>query len=517
MKHPQKFLLLFSLSFLSGHAQLRPASVFGDHMVLQQNMVVPVWGTASGGEEITVTLNKNSQRVTTAQNGQWMVRLKPMKTGGPFQLVITGKDKVVLEDVYVGEVWLCAGQSNMDMTVAREDRYWCGVINEEKEVASAEYPLIRVFDTEFTTAEEPQQNVVGKWEVCSSQTVGHFSAAAYFFARDLFNKYKTPIGLITTAYGASTAEAWTSRNALQAHPQLAYLLEDYAKKCNAYDTGKVTQEKYRVAMETWKVESEKAVAEGKAKPREPKNPNPRKDQHSPYVLYNGMVAPLVPNAIRGALWYQGESNGPTAKIYHTIMETLIKDWRTAWAQGDFPFLYVQLANHQTRITDPVKDDPMVLVREGQLKNLSVSNTGMVVAIDNVDPRDANNIHPKNKQAIGKRLALLAESMVYGEKIVGAGPLYDKMSIENNSIRIHFRNTGKGLKVAGDSLTGFAIAGEDKKFVWANAKIENNTVVVSHPEIMRPKAVRYGWSKNPPVDLYNEEGLPASPFRTDTDN
>jgi sialate O-acetylesterase len=505
------------VSCFNSWAQVQPASVFGDHMVLQRNMVVPVWGTASPGEKVTVTLNNSVQRTTAAEDGRWMAKLKAMKPGGPFQLKVAGKNEVVFNDVYIGEVWLCSGQSNMDMTVAQEDRYWCGVINEKEEVASANYPLIRVFDTEFTPAEEPQPNVKGMWEVCSPQTVGHFSAAAYFFARDLFNKYKTPIGLITTAYGASTAEAWTSRPALQAHPQLAYLVEEYLKKCGAYDTSKVAQEKYRKAFDNWKAEADKAVAEGKDKPREPKNPNPRKDQHSPYVLYNGMVAPLVPYAIRGALWYQGESNGPTAKIYGTIMETLIKDWRTAWGQGDFPFLYVQLANHQAVITDPVKDDPMVLVREGQLKNLSIANTGMVVAIDNADPQDANNIHPKNKQAIGKRLALIAESMVYGEKIVSSGPLYNKMSIENNGIRIHFRNTGKGLKISGDSLTGFAIAGDDKKFMWANAKIENNTVVVSHPDIAHPKAVRYGWSKNPPVNLYNEDDLPASPFRTDTEN
>ena len=510
-------LFLVAVSWCAS-AQVKPASVFGDHMVFQQNMPLPVWGTANPGDQITLTLDNKKQTTNSDNDGRWKMTLSPMKSGGPYRLKIEGKkESVVFSDIYIGEVWLCSGQSNMDMTVAKEDRYWCGVDNEKEEVAAANYPLIRVFDTEFTTAEEPQPAVNGKWEVCSPQTVGHFSAAAYFFARNLFEKYKVPIGLITTAYGASTAEAWTSRSALQSHPQLAFLLEAYAKKCVAYDTGKIAQQKYKVAYDTWVGESQKAVAEGKDKPREPKNPDPRKDQHSPYVLYNGMVAPLVPFAIKGALWYQGESNGPTAKLYGTLMETMIKDWRSAWAQGDFPFLYVQLANHQALVTEPVKDDPMVLVREGQLKNLSIPNTGMVVAIDNASVDDTNNIHPKNKQAIGKRLALLARSKVYGEKIVGSGPLFDKMVIEGSSIRVYFKDIGKGLKASADSLTGFAIAGEDKKFVKATAKFVKNTVVLSHPEIKNPKIVRYGWAKNPPVNLFNEEGFPTSPFRSDPEN
>lgn len=501
----------------AGQMRAQPAGVFGDHMVLQQNMPIPVWGVASPSEKISVAFNGQKQQVKAGADGKWMARMPAMKSGGPFQLKVDGKKDYVFNDVYVGEVWLCSGQSNMDMTVAREDRYWCGVFNEKEEVATATYPLIRVYDTEFTTAEEPQPNVNGKWEVCSPQTVGHFSAAAYFFAREIFNKYKIPVGLITTAYGASTAEAWTTRSALQSHPQLSYLLDAYRNKCAAYDTSIREQKKYETAYANWKIEAEKAVAVGKDKPREPRNPNPQKDQHSPYVLYNGMVAPLIPYAIRGALWYQGESNGPTAKIYHVIMETMIKNWRADWGQGDFPFLYVQLANHQALVTEPVKDDPMVLVREGQLKNLSIPNTGMVVAIDNANPGDPNDIHPKNKQAIGKRLALLAQAKVYGENTTtGMGPVYDRMTVEGNAIRVFFKNAGSGLKAASDSLSGFAIAGSDHKFVWAKARIENDVVVVSHPSISNPAAVRYGWSKNPPVSLYNKEDLPASPFRTDGD-
>jgi sialate O-acetylesterase len=227
-----------------------------------------------------------------------------------------------------------------------------------------------------------------------------------------------------------------------------------------------------------------------------------------------MVAPLIPYAIRGAIWYQGESNGTTAKLYRNIMETMIADWRKAWQQGNYPFIYVQIANHQAPVTEPVKDDPMVYVREGQLQNLSIPNTAMVSAIDNADPNDPGNIHPKNKQEIGLRLAKAAEGLVYKENITYMGPIYNKMKVEGNAIRLYFSFTGKGLTAKGDTLRGFAIAGDDKKFVWANASIEGNTIVVSSPEVHNPVAVRYGWSKNPPVNLYNKEGLPASPFRTD---
>jgi sialate O-acetylesterase len=227
-----------------------------------------------------------------------------------------------------------------------------------------------------------------------------------------------------------------------------------------------------------------------------------------------MVAALVPYAVRGALWYQGESNGPTANIYSDIMNTLIFEWRKQWNEGNFPFIYVQLANHEKLITDPIKNDPMVTVRDQQLQNLSIPNTAMVVAIDNADPSDYGNIHPKNKQEIGRRLAIAELGLVYGEKIIYSGPIYDKMVIEGNKARLYFKNTGSGLMVKGDTLKGFAVAGADKKFVQADAVIDGNTIVVTAAGLIDPAIVRYGWAKNPPVNLYNKEGLPASPFKTD---
>ncbi len=509
-----KLLLLLSLSHSIAFADVRLASPFGEHMVLQQGMKVPIWGTADAAEKITISFLKQKLTATADAGGKWAVSLSKLSSGGPYTLTITGKNTITLTDVYIGEVWLCSGQSNMDMTVAREDRYWCGVFNEKEEVAAANYPTIRVFDVDFTPAENVQQAVKGSWEIVSPQTVGHLSAAAYFFARELQKKLGVPVGLITTAFGASTAEAWIRKEALQANPKFTYLVDTFQSKLARYYSDTASQRKYAVAFAKWKDEAAKAKAQGKDELRSPRNPNPVQDQHNPYVLWNGMVAPLVPYAIKGALWYQGESNGPTATIYKNLMETLITDWRLQWGQGAFPFIYVQLANHQALIKEPMKDDPMVTVRQAQLQNLSIQNTAMVVAIDNADPKDPGNIHPKNKQEIGRRLALAAEAIAYGQKVVYSGPLYDKMKVEGTNVRLYFKNAGAGLVLKKDTLTGFAIAAGDKKFYHADAVVDGNTIIVSNAAVTAPAMVRYAWGKNPPISLYNAEGLPASPFKTD---
>ena len=514
MKCKISILFFAQLFYVYVFANVKPASPFGDHMVFQRDMKVPVWGMADAVEKVTVTFS-NQKIITIADaSGNWKIELAKLSAGGPYIMTITGKNTITINDIYIGEVWVCSGQSNMDMTVAREDRYWAGVFNEKEEVAAADYPTIRFFDVDFTPNEHFQNDVNGKWEIVSAQTVGHLSAAAYFFARDLQNKLKVPVGLITTAYGASTAEAWIRKEALLANQKFIYLVDTFQSKLDRYYTDTAAQIKYKAAYEKWKTDAAKAKAEGKDELRSPRNPDPAGDQHNPYVLWNGMVSPLVPYAIRGALWYQGESNGPTAKIYKDLMETLINDWRKQWGQGNFPFIYVQLANHQNLVTEPVKEDAMVTVRDAQLQNLSIPNTAMVVAIDNADPNDPGNIHPKNKQEIGRRLAQSALGLVYSEKIIYSGPIYSKMTSEGNKVRIHFINTGGGLMAKGETLTGFAVAGSDKKFVWAHAVIDGNTVVVSSPEVPSPTVVRYGWSKNPPVNLYNKERLPASPFKTD---
>jgi sialate O-acetylesterase len=511
--------VLFLLAVFPALADVRLASPFGDHMVIQHNTSVPVWGTADPGEKVTVSIGKQTRTVVTGPEGRWMVSLTKVTAGGPYTITVSGKNTIQLKDVYAGEVWVCSGQSNMDMTVARgEGRGWAGVFNEKEEVAAANFPLIRVFDTDFSPMIEPQDTVSGKWEVVSPSTVEHLSAAAYFFARDLQKKIKIPVGLITTAYGASTAEAWIRKEALQAKDVYKPLLNAFNAKLEKYNMDTAGQRIYREKLASWTIASAQAKAEGKAPGRAPGNSNPVRDQHNPYVLWNGMVQPLVPYAIRGALWYQGESNSPTASIYRQLMETLITDWRAQWRQGDFPFIYVQLANIGKKFDSlPAPGGAEAIKREAQLQNLSVPNTAMVVAIDNADPKSMHNIHPKNKQEIGRRLALAARAIAYGEKnLVYSGPLYDGMEVKGNSVRLRFKHTGSGLMAKDGELKGFAIAGEDRKFVWADAKLEGNVVVVSSAAIARPVAVRYGWGSNPPVNLYNKEGLPASPFRTDAE-
>jgi len=517
----KKIIFFFILAVCTSStliAEIKPSTLFCEHMVLQRNIAIPVWGTAKAGEKITVSLNKIAKSTTADASGKWLIRLPKQKAGGPYQLEIKGTNIITIADVYVGEVWLCSGQSNMDMTVAKEDRYWCGVLNEEKEVAEAGYPAIRVFDVDFTPSNSIQTNAVGKWEVCSPKTVGHLSAIAYFFARELYLKYKIPVGMITSAFGASTAETWISKPALATRPNLKPLLDSYEQKWDKFSADSTNLlNKYRTDLSKFK--GDLAASQAAAgdvttkKPRAPRNPNPETDQHNPYVCYNGMIAPLVPYAIRGALWYQGESNGPSAKLYREIMETLVTDWRTSWGQGEFPFLYVQLANLGKPMTEPVQNNSMMTVREAQVQNLSIPNTAMAVAIENAGDAP-ENVHPKNKQVMGYRLGLSARATVYGEKVEYSGPMYQKYQVEKNSIRLYFTHIGKGLVAKDGKLTGFAICSEDKKFVWADARIEGNTIVVSSKEIEKPLAVRYCWGTNPPASLSNKEGLWTPNFRTD---
>jgi len=516
--------LVLSLAFISVKAEVKPVNLFSDHMVLQRNIATPVWGTAKPGEKVTVTLNKVSKSTIANASGKWMVRLNGQKEGGPYKLVIKGKNTVEINDVLIGEVWLCSGQSNMDMTVAKENNYWCGVINEAQEVADANYPSIRMYDVDFAPNNKIQTDAVGKWEVCTPATVGHFSATAYFFARELYKRYKIPFGLIASSFGASTAEAWISEKSLKTHPNLSTLLDNYTQKWEKFITDSaVTMAAYRdqMAKFTGDLAAFQAAAgdvnsqpdPNKRAPRAPRNPNPMIDQHNPYVLYNGMISPLAPYAIRGALWYQGESNGGSARNYREIMETLVSDWRSTWGQGEFPFLYVQLANYGKPMVNPVENGSMVTVREAQVQNLSIPNTAMAVAIENAG-NDAGNVHPKNKQDIGHRLAVAAMAKVYGEKVVYSGPMYRSYKVENNTIRLTFDHVGDGLVAKDGKLTGFAICGEDKKFVFAEAKIDGQTIVVSSPEVAQPIAVRYCWGTNPPASLSNKNGLWTPNFRTD---
>jgi sialate O-acetylesterase len=360
-----------------------------------------------------------------------------------------------------------------------------------------------MFTAEWTLRENPQRDVEGNWKVCSPETAGDFSAVAYFFARKLQEDLGVPVGLLTCAYGASTAEAWISREKLETNPAFKKLLGDFDKKFIAYRDNPKAFDDYGRAMAKWSAAGRKG--------RAPKHPDPVQDQHNPAVLFNGMISPILSYGIRGAIWYQGESNVGTRQLYPDLQKSLIEDWRQRWGRGDFPFYFVQLAAHKEAATEP-ENSSLASMREAQASSLSLPNTGMAITIDIGDTKD---VHPRNKQDVGLRLARLALANTYGKKIVPSGPAFTMAEIEDGRVRLHFDHIGDGLVAKGGDLARFAISGDDRKFVWANAEIDGETVVVSSPAVPRPAYVRYAWADNPEgANLFNSEGLPAAPFRTD---
>jgi sialate O-acetylesterase len=428
-------------------------------MVLQQGKPVTIWGTADDGEAVTVSF-AGQEKKATAKDGRWQVVLDPLTASAtPATLTVAGPaNTVTYGDVLVGEVWLASGQSNMQWSVK-------GSKDPEATIAGATDPLIRLITVPRKGAAEPQADIDASWVVLSPETVGDFSAVAYFFGRDLRAALNVPVGLVSTNYGGTPAEAWTNRPDLEAVPAL----ESYLKITN------------------------------------------RKDSN-PAHLYNAMIAPLVPLAVRGAIWYQGESNAGQPELYRTLFPTMITSWRKAFGQGDFPFLFVQLAPFMKKTADPVQEGWAAL-REAQLMTLTASpSTGMAVI---TDVGEEDDIHPKAKQPVGARLALAALKIAYGRNIVHSGPIFKNLSIDGDKAVLHFDHVGGGLVAKDGPLTGFAIAGPDGKFVKADATIAGDTVVVTSPEVKAPKAVRYGWANFPVVNLWNKDGLPASPFRTDT--
>lgn len=503
-------VVLFSFVPLSAQADVRLPAVISDHMVLQQDMSAPIWGWAENGEEVTVSIAGQSKSAKAGADGKWMVKLDKLTTGGPHELTVKGKNTITVTDVLVGEVWLGSGQSNMAMTVSRSKDF-------EVEQAAANLPNIRMFREGSGPATEPQEGGSGKWEVCSSETVGNFSATAFFFGRELHKTLKVPVGLINSSVGGTPIEAWTS---MAAQKDLADLKPLFARWDN--DTATYDPEKAKAQFEkqfaAWREVAKKARADGKQPPRGPLPPvNPRKNSHHPAVLFNGKIAPLVPYAIRGAIWYQGESNansarqGAGAENYGLQLRTLIADWRGRWGQGDFPVAWVQLPLFHKAQSEPVEETGWTIVREQMLKTLKVPNTGMAITLD---LGEANDIHPKDKQGVGKRLAMWALAKVYNQKsVVASGPLPDGYEIVGEEVVLSFRYAA-GLKANGEELKGFAIAGADQKWLVAKARIDGDQVIVSHPDIKQPKAVRYAWADNPEANLVNGAGLPASPFRTD---
>jgi sialate O-acetylesterase len=514
MRLPFTKLLIWLLGFMALTAspvlaEIKLPALFGDNMVLESNAKDPVWGTADPGEQVTVSVADQKATATADGEGRWRVELAPLKPGGPFEMTIAGKNTLTLHNVVVGEVWICSGQSNMEMAVGNSPRAWGGVMNSAQEIASGNFPMIRHFAVKKTVAGQPQSDVEGQWVVASPQTVGEFTAVGYFFGRELHKVLGVPIGLIHTSWGGTPAEAWTRTSTLAAEPELATIANDWAKKLADFPK---QLEKFRQDLDQWDQTSRQNEAAGKVAPSPPRLPDdPRSSSWRAGGLFNGMIAPLIPYRIAGAIWYQGESNADRAHQYRKLFSTMIQDWRRAWDQGDFPFLFVQLANF---IQDYAPNTSWPELREAQFMAWSLPNAGMATAVDIGEPYD---IHPKNKQEVGRRLALAAQAIAYGKDVVYAGPIYGSMNTEGAAIRVTFKHVSGGLvaKRGVGSLKGFEIAGEDRKFVSAEAAISGKTVVVRSAQVPHPVAVRYAWTDNPECSLYGKSGLPALPFRTDT--
>jgi sialate O-acetylesterase len=621
--------------------------LFTDHMVFQRGIKAPVWGWTTPGKKVTVGMDGKTANAVAGSDGKWMAALGPFTAGGPYTLIVDGPEKTKVEDVLVGDVWICSGQSNMEMGIGN-------VNNAKEEIAKATNSQIRLFTVPKKIAGEPQETVVSHWDTCTPETVaaggwGGFSAVGYFFGRHLQETQKVPIGLIHTSWGGTVAEAWASASALRAMPdfvpqvdavektygemkkgagsldkRLAEWYEkndpgtaqkwgaadfsaanwktmqlptaweiaglpdydgvvwfrkrfelpaDWAGKDLALHLGPIddddttyvngvqvgatrgynidrvykipaallkagrnviavrvldtggagglngTPDKMFVAPAgggvgqsltlagAWKYQDSAPLAKTTPVPMQTgDNPNVTT------VLYNGMIAPLIPYGIKGAIWYQGESNADRSMQYRTLLPTMIKDWRARFGVGEFPFLIVQLANYTPTVDQPIQEG-WANLREAQLLTAeNLPKTGIAVALD---IGEAGDIHPKNKQEVGRRLGLSAEAIAYGNKIEYSGPLYRSMKVEGDKIRLTFDHLGGGLATTdGGPLKGFAIAGADGHFEFADAKIDGDTLVVSSSKVPKPTAVRYAWANNPVCNLVNKAGLPASSFRTD---
>jgi sialate O-acetylesterase len=496
----------------SARADVRLPGIFGDHMVLQQEAVLPVWGWANPQEKVIVTFGNNKAETTAGSDGKWRIDLPALPAGTPAgTLRVTAANTITLNDVLVGEVWLCSGQSNMELPLTNTD-------DAAGAAAQANDDQLRLCVVPANLALAPRDDIslatpaADIWEVCTPETVGKFSAVGYYFGKNLRGELKRPVGLIEDAWGGTAAQVWTDPATLQSDPVLHHYVEEQQKIAAKYPGGDTD---FAAQMAAQRRPGQRP---GVSLTR--KNFGPT----IPSSLFDAMINPIIPLAIKGVIWYQGEDNAAPASAleYARLFPAMITGWRTLWKEGDFPFLYVQLANLAQRYKDN-----WPLVREAQLKTLSLPRTGMAVTIDIGTPYF---IHPPDKADVGQRLSLLARHIAYGEDVVCSGPLYTSMKVESAKIRISFRpdTIGDGLVIGRSpwkdpkakttpsttELQGFLIAGNDRKWVDAQAAIDRNTVVVSSERVPNPKAVRYAWAQSPLANLYNKAGLPASPFRTD---
>ncbi len=488
-----RYFLAFTLLISGLHAEVKLPAILSDHMLLQQGQPVRLWGTASPNETVSVSLPGQQLSVKAGAAGKWQVFLAPLKTGKPFDIAVNG---TVIHDCLVGDVWVGSGQSNMEFPMAR-------TMNAEQEISEANFPELRLFTVKKAVAEQSMDDVTGSWSLCTPDSVKSFSAVEYFFGREIWKTQHVPMGLIHSSWGGTPAQAWTAPAYLKDDAALEIYLTGWQKTLEAYPAAKET---YEGQLAKWNESVTAAKTAGKTPPSKPNPPQGPGHPNTPGGLFNAMIAPLTPYSIKGALWYQGESNANPAGalLYRHLMTSMIESWREAWGQGSFPFYFVQLANFQSSGWWP-------LLRESQNMTLELRNTGEALAIDIGNPHD---IHPTNKQDVGHRLALIARALTYGEKIEYSGPMFRELAVTGSRAQIWFDHVGSGLVAKNGKLTGFLIAGSDQKFVAADASIEGQTVIVKSADVPEPVAVRYAWQDNPTVTLYNLNGLPASSFRTD---
>lgn len=492
--------LLFSVP---AQADLKLPAIFSNHMVLQRDVPVSVWGWGEQGEVVKVSIAGQTHETKTEEDGTWLVTLDPLATAEGLTMTVEGKNKLTVEDVLVGEVWLGSGQSNMEMAVNR-------TLNFPEEQAAANFPKIRMFTVVRKASLESLDDCKGEWKICSPETVGGFSATAYYFGREIHQKLKQPVGLVHSSWGGTDIAAWTSVEANGKSLEMKAFVEKWEKDDEAFDP-KAAKAENDKAMTKWKTAVAKAKADGAKDPNRPRlKIKPSEDPNYPSNLFNGMIYPIAPYTIRGVLWYQGEHNSydlVLAERYRRQLPLLIKDWRETWELPQLPFGYVQLPN----FARPGEGRP--LVREAMLQTLDVPYTGMAVT---VDIGESNDNHPRNKQEVGRRLSLWALAKVYHQKDVAyTGPVIAGHEVRDGKVTLLFKHTDGGLKPKdGGELKGFLIAGSDRQWKPAQTKIEGDKIVVTSAEVPQPVAVRYAWEPDPICNLTNGSGLPASPFRTD---
>ena len=500
MKRSPLFLtILVSALMVSGlEAGLKLPSLVGSHMVLQRDLANPIWGWADPGADVTVTIAGQAQAAKADEAGKWKVTLNPMAgSSHALRMTITSKgESIILSNIVVGEVWICSGQSNMQWSVSQSD-------DAELEIASANYPNIRFISVPQVGTQEKQDDFKGQWDICTPETAGEFSGVGYFFGRQLHQTLGVPIGLIDNAWGGSAAEAWISREVIDADTRLQNVAEQWKTTEANYD--------YEKMVADWKLKADEAKAAGKPAPRAPSNQ--LTGNQRPGNIWAGVLHPTIGYGIRGTIWYQGESNAGRAYQYDEVFALMISEWRKAWGIGDFPFYWVQLADFMAEKTEP-GESTWAELREAQTKTLALPNTGQAVIYDIGEGRD---IHPRDKQNVAKRLARIALARDYGKTIEYQSPSYKAMEVKDGKAILTFDNVGVAGLYAFDTqeVIGLAVAGEDKVWHWGVGKIVGpDKVEVSSAAVATPVAVRYAWADNPVANLYSRNGLPVVPFRTD---